>query len=65
MSNYWEEERFWINLQQQKMDDAMYYKDIEQDKEVSRLRDVQQKRNAAQRLADVAAKKKQNKLRGG
>jgi hypothetical protein len=43
----------------------MYYKDIEQDKEVSRLRDAQQKRNAAQRLADVAAKKKQQKLRGG
>ena len=43
----------------------MYYKDIEQDKEASRLRDQMQKRNAAQRLADVAAKKKQNKLRGG
>lgn len=43
----------------------MYYKDIETNQEVSRLRDQQQKRNASQRLADIAAKKKQNKLRGG
>ena len=43
----------------------MYYKDIEQDKEASRQRDLMQKRNASQRLAEVAAKKKQKKLRGG
>lgn len=43
----------------------MYYKDIEQDREVSRQRDLQQKRNASQRLADVATKKKQKKLSGG
>ena len=43
----------------------MYYKEIEQDREVSRLRDQQQKRNASQRLAEVAKKKKQRKLHGG
>lgn len=42
----------------------MYYKDIEQDKSASQQRDLQQKRNASQRLADVATKKKQKKLRG-
>ena len=43
----------------------MYYKDIEQDKAASQQLDLQQKRNASQRLADVATKKKQKKLRGG
>lgn len=43
----------------------MYYKDIEQDKEASRLRDLQQKRNASQRLAEIAAKRKKNKLHNG
>lgn len=43
----------------------MYYKDIESNQEASRLRDQQQKRNASQRLADIAAKRKKNKLHGG
>jgi hypothetical protein len=42
----------------------MYYKDIEQNQEASRLRDQQQKRNASQRLAEIAKKKKQQKLHG-
>jgi hypothetical protein len=42
----------------------MYYKDIESNQEASRLRDQQQKRNASQRLAEIAKKKKQQKLHG-
>jgi len=42
----------------------MYYKEIETNQEASRLRDQQQKKNASQRLADIAAKRKQNKLHG-
>jgi hypothetical protein len=43
----------------------MYYKHIESEKEVSRQHDLQQKRNASQRLAEIAAKRKKNKLHGG
>jgi hypothetical protein len=43
----------------------MYYKEIESNREVSRQHDLILKRNAAQRLAEIAAKRKRNKLHGG
>lgn len=42
----------------------MYYKQIESNKEEKQLHDTNQKRNAAQRLAAIAAQRKRNKLHG-
>jgi hypothetical protein len=43
----------------------MYYKEIESDKAVAKQHSLNQKRNASQRLAEIAAKRKKNKLHGG
>ena len=43
----------------------MYYKEIESNQAAARIRDQQQKKNASQRLAEIAAKRKKNKLHGG
>ena len=42
----------------------MYYKEIESNKEDKLQHDVNQKRNASQRLAAIAAARKRNKLHG-
>lgn len=42
----------------------MYYKQIESNKEEKLTHDTNQKRNAAQRLAAIAAQRKRNKLHG-
>ena len=42
----------------------MYYKQIESNKEEKQLHDTNQKRNASQRLAAIAAQRKRNKLHG-
>jgi len=42
----------------------MYYKQIESNTEDKKQHDINQQRNASQRLAAIAVKRKQNKLHG-